>query len=132
MAVFKFVVSDKKKSYQVERDQKDAPVLGKKIGDEIQGDFLGLAGYTLAITGGSDKDGFPMRTDMEGTMRRRIIATKGVGLRSKKEGFRKRKMLRGNLIGADIAQVNCKVVKAGEKPLEETLGKPKEEKKEAA
>jgi small subunit ribosomal protein S6e len=132
MAVFKFVVSDKKKSYQVERDQKDAPLLGKKIGDEFHGDFLGLAGYTFVITGGSDKDGFPMRTDMEGTMRRRLLTTKGVGFRAKKGGLRRRKMLRGNLVGADIAQINCKVVKAGDKPLEELLGKKEatEEKKE--
>ncbi len=131
MAVFKFVISDKDKSYQIEKDQKDATVLGKKIGDALQGDFLGLDGYEMQITGGSDKDGFPMRKDVEGVMRKRILITKGIGLNTKVEGLRRRRMLRGNTIDTDIAQINCKVTKTGEKPLEEMLGK-KEEKSEEA
>jgi len=131
MAVFKFVVSHQGKSYQIEKDQKDAPIIGKKIGDSIQGDFLGLHGYELQISGGSDKDGFPMRKDIEGIMRKRIITGKGVGLRTNIEGLRRRRMLRGNTIGADISQVNCKVVKVGERALEDLLGK-KETKMEEA
>jgi small subunit ribosomal protein S6e len=123
MAVFKFVISEKGKGYQIEKDQKDAPVLGKKIGDKISGDFLGLAGYDLEVTGGSDKDGFPMRRDIEGVVRRRIIITKGIGLHTDVEGLRRRKMLRGNTIAADVSQINCKVVKAGEKTLEDIFGK---------
>jgi len=41
-------------------------------------------------------------------------------------------MLRGNTIADDIAQINCKVVKKGEKPLEELFGKKTEEKAEEA
>lgn len=130
MAVFKFVISHKSKSYQVERDQKDAHVSGKKIGDKISGDFLGLSGYELEITGGSDKDGFPMKKDLEGVMRRRIITTRGIGLQDKTEGLRRRRMLRGNTIGADVAQVNCRVVKEGAEPLEQLLGKKDEAKPE--
>jgi len=133
MPVFKFVISSGKKSYQVEKDQGDCPVIGKKIGDAFAGDFLGLAGYELVVTGGHDKDGFPMRKDIEGVSRKKIILTKGIGfsgrLRRKKkktktrEGLRKRKMVRGNTIAADIVQINCKVAKPGEKPLEELLKK---------
>lgn len=133
MPVFKFVLSSGGKSYQVEKDQGDCPVIGKKIGDSIVGDFLGLDGYEFIITGGHDKDGFPIRKDIEGVMRKRIVSIKGIGfsgrLRRKKKktkvrkGLRKRKMMRGNTIAADIVQINCKVVKAGEKPLEEILKK---------
>jgi small subunit ribosomal protein S6e len=130
MVVFKFVISSGEKSYQVEKDHKDAPVLGKKIGEKIQGDFLGLHGYELEITGGSDKDGFPMRRDVEGVMRRRIIITEGVGLKTDVDGLRRRRMIRGNTIAADVAQINCKVVKAGEKSVEELLGKKTESKEE--
>jgi len=130
MPVFKFVISDKSKSYQIEKDHKDSPVMGKKIGDTLQGDFLGLGDYELQITGGSDKDGFPMRKDIEGVMRRRIIITEGVGLRTRIEGLRRRRMLRGNTIAADIVQINCKVLKAGDKSIEELLGIKKEEVKE--
>ncbi|MCX6815477.1 MAG: 30S ribosomal protein S6e [Candidatus Aenigmarchaeota archaeon] len=130
MAVFKFVIGNKGKSYQVEKEQGDAPVLGKKIGDNISGDFLNLPGYELQITGGSDKDGFPMKKDVEGIMRRKIVITRGIGLRSKIGGLRRRRTLRGNAISPDVSQINCKVVKEGETPLEEILGKKKEEKKE--
>jgi len=127
MPVFKFVISDKKQSVQVEKDQKDAPVFGKKIGETISGEFLGLLGYEMEITGGSDKDGFPMRKDVEGQVRKRQILTRGIGFHTNVEGERKRRIVRGNTIAADIAQINCKVVKAGEKSIYELLGiKPKE------
>lgn len=135
MAIFKFVISDGKKSYQIEKDQADCPVIGKKIGDVISGDFLGLDGYELLITGGCDKDGFPMRKDVEGVVRKRIILTKGTGfsgrIRGKKKtkkpkkikGLRKRKMVRGNTIAGDIVQINCKLTKRGEKSLDEIFGR---------
>ncbi len=129
MASFKFVISDAKKSYQIEKDQKDAPVMGKKMGDKIDGSFLGLDGYELEIKGGSDKDGFPMRKDIEGQIRKRFLVTKGVGFHTDVEGLRRRKMLRGNVISEDISQINCKVVKKGPKELEEILKKEKIEEK---
>ena len=131
IASFKFVISDGKKSYQIEKDQKDAPVLGKSIGEVIDASFLGMDGYELQITGGSDKDGFPMRKDIEGQLRKRFLITKGIGFHTKVGGLRKRKMLRGNTIGDDIAQINCKVAKAGSKSLEEMFGKPKTEESKA-
>ncbi|MFA4820067.1 MAG: 30S ribosomal protein S6e [Candidatus Aenigmatarchaeota archaeon] len=123
MASFKFVINDGKKSYQVEKDQRDAPVLGKKIGDVLDGSFLGMDGYELQITGGSDKDGFPMRKDIEGVLRKKFLITKGVGLHTDVGGLRRRKMLRGDTIGDDIVQINCKVVKQGSKPLDEMFEK---------
>ncbi|HLC76698.1 MAG TPA: 30S ribosomal protein S6e [archaeon] len=140
MASFKFVISDGKKSYQVEKDQKDAPIFGKKIGEKFEGQFLGMDGYELQITGGSDKDGFPMRNDIEGNLRRRFLVTKGIGYSgTKKEkkrkyklkGVKRRKTLRGNTIADDISQINCKVIKAGSKPLEELFPSAKKEEAKA-
>ncbi|MBI2579647.1 MAG: 30S ribosomal protein S6e [Candidatus Aenigmarchaeota archaeon] len=130
MAVFKFVISDKKHSGQVEKDQKDCPILGKRIGDTIQGDFLGLEGYEMKVTGGSDRDGFPMRRDIEGTVRKRFMASEGTGFRPEKEGLRKRRMFRGNTISHDVSQINCSVVKQGSKALEELLPRKAKEQKE--
>ena len=133
MTVFKFVIGHKGKSYQIEKDQKDSPVLRKKIGETIQGDFLNLHGYELQITGGSDKDGFPMRKDIDSAMRRKILTGKCIGFNAGKKGLHRRRTLRGNTISEDIAQINCKVVKEGQASLEDTLGKkeaPAEEKKE--
>lgn len=130
MANFKIVVSDPKsrKAYQKEVDQNASALLGKKIGDPVKGDPMGLAGYELQVTGGSDNDGFPMRTDVEGTLRKKLILSGGTGFHPKKKGLRKRKSVRGNTISADISQVNLKVIKAGSKPLEQLIGKPEKPK----
>ncbi|MFH0949394.1 MAG: 30S ribosomal protein S6e [Candidatus Aenigmatarchaeota archaeon] len=141
MPTFKFVIRDKQKSWQVEKDQKECPVFNRKIGDSIDGGFLGLNGYELSITGGSDKDGFPMRSDVDGIVKKKILITKGVGFRGMKrvkkkhfeiDGMRKRKLVRGNAISADTIQINCKITKAGEKPIGEIFdgGKESEEKKD--
>lgn len=131
MANFKFVVSEPetKNSYQIEVDQnKAAEVLGKKIGDEVRGDPLGLTGYTLKITGGTDRDGFPMLSDINGPGARRILLTGTPGYHPKMKGQRKRKRVRGNTISQDIIQINTKIVKRGEKTLAEITGKgPKKE-----
>lgn len=129
MPNFKLVVSRGSKSWQIEKDQKECPLLGKRIGEAIDGASFGLDGYTLEITGGSDKDGFPMRRDVEGLVRRQTVLEGGVGYKPKYRGTRKRKTIRGNTISPEIVQINLKVSKAGAKPLEELLGK-KEEKVE--
>lgn len=138
MPTVKIVVSNPKtkKAIQKEFEEPQAVFLGKKIGDKVSADSIGLAGYELEITGGSDKEGFPMRKDIEGQSRKRIILSSPPGYHPDREGKRKRKSVRGNTISADIVQINTKIAKAGQKPAEELWGikpkeKPKEEKKEA-
>lgn len=131
--VFKVVVSDPKtrKGYQKEVEEAGSGLVGKKIGEKVSGDFLGLSGYELEITGGSDKQGFPMRMDVDGIGRKRALLSGGVGFHPKIKGQRKRRSVRGNTISAQISQINVKVVKYGPKKIEELLGaKKKEEKKE--
>lgn len=99
--------------------------IGKKIGDEIDGSVLGLKGYKVKITGGTDKDGFPIRPDVSGPRKVRILLSNGVGfhprdkpaskkkkkrLRRKNKGLRKRKMVRGNVISDAIAQINAVLI----------------------
>lgn len=134
MANFKIVISDPKtrKAYQKEVDQNASGLMGKKIGEKLSADSMGLAGYEIEITGGSDKDGFPMRKDVDGMGRKRIILAFGPGYRSEKRGIRKRKSIRGNTVSAFIAQVNAKVVKQGQKPIAEIFGKTEAKKEEKA
>ena len=128
MAEFKLVISDKGKSAQKEVKESAADtLLGLKIGDKVKGEDLGFAGYEFEITGGSDFCGFPMRQDVTGTKRTRILATKGIGVNEKRKGIRVRKSVCGNTIHEQITQVNLKVTKAGAAPIIEE--KPKEEKK---
>jgi small subunit ribosomal protein S6e len=133
---FKIVIShpETRKSYQLELEEsKSLALIGKKIGEEFDGSLIGLPGYTLKITGGTDKDGFPMHPSVEGIGRRKILLSGPPGFHPRKKGERRRKTVRGNTISEDIVQINTKIVKKGEKPLEELIPvKPKEEKKEEA
>jgi small subunit ribosomal protein S6e len=126
----KIVISDPKtrKAWQVEKDVKF--LIGKKIGDKFDGSLIGLPGYVLEITGGSDKDGFPMRADLPGTARKKVLLASGPGYRPEKKGVKRRKYVRGNTISEDIAQINCKVVAWGSEEIPKLLGVEKEEKEE--
>ncbi|MBI4453834.1 30S ribosomal protein S6e [Candidatus Woesearchaeota archaeon] len=143
MAEFKLVISDPKtgKSYQLEaKDETAKHFLGKKIGDKVRGELIDLSGYEFEIRGGSDNCGFPMRKDVEGSVRKRIYAVSGVGIhkkvnftkkgerkiRRKKQGVKQKKTVCGNTIHAKVSQINLMILKHGSKPL------GKEEPKEGA
>src|SRR3989338_10315564 len=81
-------------------------VLGKKIGDELDGSLVGAVGYKLQLTGGSDKTGFPMRGDVTGQRKAYLLLSDGIGFRAKRSGERRRKLIRGNTFSADIMQIN--------------------------
>jgi len=112
------------KSYQKELETNQDKVLyGKKIGEAVKGDSIGVSGYEFELTGGSDKQGFPMRVDFHGTSRKRLLLSSGPGYKATRKGERRRKSIRGNTVAEDIAQVNLKITKAGKDPLEKLFGK---------
>ncbi|MBU0761754.1 MAG: 30S ribosomal protein S6e [Candidatus Altiarchaeota archaeon] len=129
---YKIVVSDQKtgKSYQVEaKDEKAKKIRGSKVGDKIDGGTLGLQGYKLEITGGSDKGGFPMKRGLHASNTQKILLGNGVGYKAKK-GERARVRVHGEVVGDQIVQVNTRVIEYGGKPLDELLGKKEEPTKE--
>jgi len=129
MAEFKLSIADPKtgKTYKRDVTGDDAQgFIGKKIGDTIKGELIGLKGYEFQITGGSDSCGFPMRKDVPGPNRKRILITKGVGLRAKRKGMRLRKTVAGNTISDQTSQINLKITKAGTTPLGEESSENKE------
>lgn len=134
--VHKFVINDTKKgkSYQTEIEEgKITGLMGLKIGNEFDGGILGLPGYKLVVTGGSDKEGFPMRKDVDGIGRKRILLSEGTGYRPKEKGIRRRKGVRGNTISQDIIQINAKITQYGKTDISKILKtkeKPKEEAEE--
>jgi small subunit ribosomal protein S6e len=126
MVEFKVNVGDpdSKKTFPVTVSGAHANVLvRKKIGDEVDGMFLGLPGYKVTITGGSDKDGFPMRPEIPGAARKRILVTESVGFHPDNGGVRRKKSFRGQEIGPNILQINCRITQKGPKPVDELLGK---------
>ena len=139
MAKFKVIVSDPgdSKSKVVELDGARAvPLIGRRLGETIDGSVVGMSGLKLQIRGGSDKDGFPMGPSIHGGVRISVVLSKGVGFHPEREGERQRKTMRGNVITEEIVQVNMKVLekpKKAEKPKREKKAKTEavEEKKEA-
>ena len=109
--------------------------LGKKIGDLVEGTFVGegdkaLSGYKLQITGGSDQTGRPMRPELDGSGVKSVLITAGIGYKGKKyvnkngktyrykyDGLRRRRNLRGNVISQETRQINLKVVEYGNRSL---------------
>jgi small subunit ribosomal protein S6e len=91
---------------------------------------MGLSGYELKITGGSDNCGFPMRGGILG-VRKRLTLLGGVGLReSFAKGIRKKKTVCGHKVSSNIVQINLKITKEGAKPLAEIFPPKEAEKKE--
>ena len=124
MADFKAVIADPKtgKCYSKDVSGHHAnSLVGKRIGEEIDGIFVGMPGYKLKITGGSDSQGFPMRRDLPGMRRKRILVSYSTGFRPKHPGVRSRRMARGNTVGPDVSQINLRVVKYGAKSVEDSL-----------
>ncbi|UCF50289.1 MAG: 30S ribosomal protein S6e [Thermoplasmatales archaeon] len=124
MVEFKVVVNDTKKgkAHNVSVSGHHAnSLIGKKIGDEVDGIFVSLPGYKLIITGGTDKDGFAMRYDLPGMGRRRLLISEGKGFKAREEGMRKKKSVRGNTINQDVVQINMKVVKYSSRPIENLI-----------
>ncbi len=105
-------------TYSMELEDSQANALqGLQMGDEVDGSAVGLQGYTLEITGGSDRDGFPMKKQLQGTARRKVLVTGGTGIKGLEDGERRRISLRGNTVADDIAQLNCRVVEEGDKSI---------------
>ncbi len=137
MASFKLNIADPKtgKCYKTEvKDAQASPFMGMNIGEKIDGSKIGLDGYELEITGGSDYCGFPMRGGILG-IRKKLVIYKGVGFKGGVKGMKKRKTVCGHKINEKISALNLKVAKEGSKGLAETFppaakeGEAKEEQK---
>lgn len=121
MAKFKVIVSDPQAgtSKVVELEEsRAAPFIGRKLGETLDGSVVDLPAHTIQILGGSDKDGVPMRGNVHGGIRRRVVLSGGAGFKAKKSGERKRKTVRGDIITDEIVQINLKIVERPAKPVE--------------
>ena len=102
---------DTGKSQKVEiEDSRMAPLIGRRIGEVLDGAVANLPGHKIQLTGGCDKDGIPMRPDVHGGVKAQIILSGGVGYKPKNPGERKRVTVRGNIVTADTIFLNFKIV----------------------
>jgi len=125
MAEFQVVVADPDDgtTHQFEIEGGDANrFMGREIGEEVDGGAVGLDGYTLEITGGSDDAGRPMREDVAGENLRSVLLTGGVGYNPTRDGERKRVSVRGRQISEATRQINARIAERGDTSVAELLG----------
>jgi len=109
------------KCVEIDDDNKCRIFYDKRMGTEINADGLGdeFKGYVLKITGGNDKDGFPMKQGIIFNGRTQVLMSKGHSCyRPRRTGERKRKTVRGCIVGPDIRVLAVTIVKKGEKEFE--------------
>jgi len=92
----------------------------KRISQEVPADSIGdeWKGYILRITGGNDKQGFPMKQGVLLPHRVQLLLSDGHSCyRPRRTGERKRKSVRGCIVGPDIAVLSLIVVKQGDEEI---------------
>ena len=126
MATFQVVVGDPDsgQAHAFEIDGQDANrFMGRELGDEVDGTAVGLDGYTLEITGGSDAAGRPLRADVSGpNLSEVLVDERSTGYRPEREGERRRVTVRGREVGEEVAQINARIVERGDRSIEDLLG----------
>jgi small subunit ribosomal protein S6e len=108
------------KPIAIDDDKKLSIFYGRRMGQEVEGDNLGdeFKGYIFKITGGNDKDGFSMKQGVLVQGRVRLLMGKGHKCyRPRKAGERKRKSVRGCIVGPDLSVIALAIVKIGEQPI---------------
>merc|ERR1712100_779740 len=108
------------KSFDIDDDKKLLPFFDKRISQEVDGDSLGdeFKGYRFRITGGNDKQGFPMMQGVLCPERVRLLLRKGSKCyRQRRTGEMKRKSVRGCIVSQDLSVLNLVIVQNGSSPL---------------
>jgi len=109
------------KMFNIDDEHKWGKLVDKRLGQEFDGDVLGdeFKGYIFKITGGSDNDGFAMKQGIliKGRVRL-ILEPEASGFICHKDGARRRKGVRGCIVGTDISCLHCIIVKKGDSELE--------------
>lgn len=145
---FKINISEKTgKTYHLEAEGEE--LIEKELHNKVNGKEISpdLEGYEFEIAGASDNAGFTAMENIEGIGLKKVLLTYGKAMkrkprkegkkkqsRNKPKGLRLRKTARGKIISPAIVQINLKVLKQGNKKLNEIFPeqcKPKEAEKES-
>jgi len=112
-----YPVTGLQKTIEIEEERQLRQFYDKRISHEIIGDDISddFKGYVFRISGGNDKQGFPMKQGVLVNTRVRLLLDKNHSCyRTRRRGERKRKSVRGCIVGADLSVLNLVVVKKGE------------------
>jgi len=106
------------KLIEIDDENKLRAFYDKRMSTEVEGEYLGpdFSGYIFKISGGNDKQGFPMKQGVLTNQRVRLLLAKGHSCyRPRRNGERKRKSVRGCIVSSELSVLNLVVVKKGEK-----------------
>uniref|UniRef100_A0A915DCU9 40S ribosomal protein S6 n=1 Tax=Ditylenchus dipsaci TaxID=166011 RepID=A0A915DCU9_9BILA len=109
------------KLFEIDDEKKLRIFYEKRMAQEVEADSLGdeWKGYILRITGGNDKQGFPMKQGVITNGRVRLLLSKGHSCyRQRRTGERKRKSVRGCIVDANLSALACIIVKKGDGEIE--------------
>lgn len=115
-----FPANGTQKLVEIEDERKLRAFMDKRMGAEVSGDALGneFKGYVFKITGGNDKQGFPMKQGIMHPTRVRLLLSAGHSCyRPRRTGERKRKSVRGCIVAMDLAVLALSIVKQGDEEL---------------
>ncbi len=116
MPKFKLIISDpttgKSTASEIEGSRAQA-LIGRALGETLDGSALGLGSSKMRISGGCDKNGIPMRGDVHGGVKKYIVLSSGPGFRQTRHGERRRKLVRGRTITDETYQINFTLSKGG-------------------
>jgi len=117
MAKFKLIISDpstgKSSASEIEGARAQA-LVGRSLGETIDGSALCIGQGKFLISGGCDKNGIPMRADVHGGVKKYIVLSSGPGFNPTRHGERRRKLVRGKIITEETYQINFTAKKATE------------------
>merc|ERR1712230_73443 len=105
------------KCVTIEEDKKLLPFFDNRMSQEVAGDSLGdeFKGYRFRISGGNDKQGFPMMQGVLTPDRVRLLLRKGSKCyRQRRTGEMKRKSVRGCIVSQELSVLNLLLVRKGE------------------
>ncbi|GFQ71136.1 40S ribosomal protein S6 [Trichonephila clavata] len=108
------------KLIEIDDEKKLRMFYDKRMGHEVDADSLGdeWKGYVVRISGGNDKQGFPMKQGVLTTGRVRLLLSKGHSCyRPRRTGERKRKSVRGCIVDANLSVLCLVIVRKGEKDI---------------
>lgn len=108
------------KLFEIVDDHKVRIFFDKRIGSEVLADPLGddWKGYIFKITGGNDKQGFPMKQGVLTNGRVRLLLSKDHSCyHPRKDGERRRKSVRGCIVDANLSVLSLIIVRKGDKDI---------------
>lgn len=116
-----YPINGTQKCIEIDDEHRVRVFYDKRIGQEVDGESVGdeFKGYVFKIAGGNDKQGFPMKQGVLLPTRVKLLLAKGHSCyRPRRNGERKRKSVRGAIVGPDLAVLALIITKKGEQEIE--------------